>query len=71
MKIVEKLEQGLNNQLATLTQQIRTAENDLLTLKEGYLKVSGALEILEIIKKEEATAAAESDAILFEDLKVD
>lgn len=71
MKIVEKLEQGLNTQLATLTQQIRTAENDLLTLKEGYLKVSGALEILEIIKKEEATAAAEADAILFEDLKVD
>ena len=57
MANIKELEAGLKQQLADLTDQIRNGEADLLTKKEGYLKVSGALEILEILKKEEEEAA--------------
>ena len=44
------LKQQLEVQLSDLTQKIRNVENDLLSLKEAYLKVAGALEVLEVIK---------------------
>lgn len=50
--IIEDLESGLKAQLASLTNNIRTAEAALISTKEGYLKVQGALEIIEIIKKQ-------------------
>jgi len=47
---IEELEEGLKAQLAQLTSDIRTAESSLMATKEGYLKVQGALEILDILK---------------------
>lgn len=49
--IIEELEIGLKAQLTSLTNEIRAAESSLITTKEGYLKVQGALEILDIVKK--------------------
>lgn len=54
MSSIQNLEVGLKKQLAELTEEIRTMETNLMAAKEGYLKVSGALEILDILKKEEA-----------------
>jgi len=54
MSSIQNLETGLKKQLADLTEEIRTTETNLMAAKEGYLKVSGALEILDILKKEEA-----------------
>jgi hypothetical protein len=48
-----ELKTQLEAQQADLTQKIRNFENDLLSLKEAYLKVAGALEILEVIQNKE------------------
>jgi phosphopantetheinyl transferase len=48
---IEELENGLKAQLAKLANDIRAAEASLITTKEGYLKVQGAMEILDILKK--------------------
>lgn len=50
--ILEDLERGLKAQLTSLANEIRSAESALITTKEGYLKVQGALEIIDIIKKQ-------------------
>jgi uncharacterized protein YihD (DUF1040 family) len=54
------LETGLKKQLADLTDDIRTVETSLLVSKEAYLKVQGALEILDILRKK----VKEDDAAL-------
>ena len=51
MNIILDLEANLKNQLSTLATDIRNAESSLISTKEGYLKVQGALEILDILKK--------------------
>ena len=61
MASIKELEAGLKQQLSDLTDQIRSGEADLLLKKEGYLKVSGALEVLEILKKEEEMREAEAE----------
>lgn len=48
---ITELEEGLKAQLSSLTNDIRTAEASLMATKEGYLKVQGALEILDILRK--------------------
>jgi hypothetical protein len=48
---ITELEQGLKAQLSGLTDEIRASETALIATKEGYLKVQGAIEILEILKK--------------------
>jgi len=50
--IIEDLESGLKAQLASLANNIRSSEATLISTKEGYLKVQGALEIIDIIKKQ-------------------
>jgi hypothetical protein len=57
---VTDLETGLKAQLSKLSTDIRNAEASLISTKEGYLKVQGALEILDILKKtvEEEAAAS-------------
>jgi hypothetical protein len=50
--IIEDLESGLKAQLASLANNIRSSEAALISTKEGYLKVQGALEIIDIIKKQ-------------------
>jgi hypothetical protein len=52
IKKITELEEGLKNQLSSLANDIRAAETSLITTKEGYLKVQGALEILDILKQE-------------------
>ena len=54
------LETGLKKQLADLADNIRTTESSLMVSKEAYLKVQGALEILDIIRNK----VKEDDAAL-------
>ena len=65
MANIKELEAGLKQQLSDLADQIRNGESDLLAKKEGYLKVSGALEVLAILKQEEDVkkAAAERETL--------
>jgi hypothetical protein len=55
IEIISDLEAGLKAQLASLANNIRSAEAALISTKEGYLKVQGALEIIDIIKKHRDT----------------
>jgi len=48
---IADLEAGLRAQQESLAKDIRAAESSLISTKEGYLKVQGALEILNILKK--------------------
>lgn len=50
--MLEDLEKQLLDQQATLASDIRSQEATLTTLKETYLKVAGALEIIAIQKKQ-------------------
>ena len=59
---VTDLETGLKAQLSKLSTDIRNAEASLISTKEGYLKVQGALEILDILKKTVEEEAATSIA---------
>lgn len=47
---IKDLTTSLQIQQEKLAAEIRSAESSLITTKEGYLKVQGALEILEILK---------------------
>jgi hypothetical protein len=51
LESITELETGLRAQQESLAKDIRAAESSLITTKEGYLKVQGALEILDILKK--------------------
>jgi hypothetical protein len=51
LESITELEAGLRAQQESLAKDIRAAESALITTKEGYLKVQGALEILDILKK--------------------
>ena len=50
---IVNLKSKLESQLSDLTSQIRASENNLISLKESYLKVSGALEVLAVIKNKD------------------
>jgi hypothetical protein len=52
MRKIENLEKGLQDQLSDLNTKIKVMEADLLTLKEGFFKVQGALEIIEVLKND-------------------
>jgi hypothetical protein len=47
---IKDLTASLQVQQEKLAAEIRAAESSLITTKEGYLKVQGALEILEILE---------------------
>jgi hypothetical protein len=64
MKNLESIEADLKKQLADLANQIRATESSLLLTKEGYLKVSGALEVIEILKQSEKEEAVLLDSVL-------
>lgn len=57
---MDEMEANLRQQLSDLADQIRTSETNLLILKEGYLKVQGALEMMDILKKQKEDAEAVS-----------
>jgi len=50
LESIAELAKGLVAQQESLASDIRTTETALLSIKEGYLKVQGALEILAILK---------------------
>jgi len=52
MRKIEQIEHGLQGQLSDLNTKIKVMEADLVTLKEGFLKVQGALEIIDVLKKD-------------------
>lgn len=60
---INDLESGLKKQLETLAESIRSGESNLLILKEGYLKVQGALEVIEILKKEKENLEVLNEAL--------
>lgn len=70
--IITNLESKLKDQLQELAKQITITEENLLRTKEGFLKVQGALEAIEVLKagikateeqKEEETKEDESGGI--------
>lgn len=60
--IVNSLESNLQRQLQDLIAKIRSQEAQLNILKEGYLKVQGALELIETIKSAIEKTPEEVDA---------
>jgi hypothetical protein len=50
---IVELQTKLEVQLSELTEKIRSTENNLLSYKEAYLKVVGALEVVEVIKNKD------------------
>lgn len=56
----QSLENQLQTQRSQLESQIKEGETQLMTLKEGYLKVIGALELLAIQKQQAEEAAGGS-----------
>lgn len=61
---IAQLESGLKAQLDSLAKDIRSSEAALMSLKEGYLKVQGALEIIGIIKQNTSTEDKIDAAVL-------
>lgn len=55
--ILSDLETGLQSQLSSLAESIRSDEEKVLRNKEGFLKVQGALEILAVIKQKQVEQA--------------
>ena len=67
MTDISKFKPSLTQRLSGLEAKIRETETELLKLKEGYLKVSGALELLEIVLKEqEETDPVDEEAAVAE-----
>lgn len=64
LEAITDLENGLKAQLESLAQDIRSSEAALMSLKEGYLKVQGALEIIAIIKQKFSTENEVDAAVL-------
>lgn len=54
----EAIKESLEKQREELVNEVRTLENNLLVAKEKFLKVQGAIEILEIVMNPEAAADA-------------
>jgi hypothetical protein len=54
MDSLAEFEESLKSQLESLAKEIRSSEMTLTSLKEGYLKVQGALEILSILKQKQS-----------------
>lgn len=61
INIVNSLETNLQGQLQDLISKIRTQESQLNILKEGYLKVQGALELIETLKNSENASDQEEN----------
>ena len=64
LEAITQLESGLKAQLDSLAKDIRSSEAALMSLKEGYLKVQGALEIIGIIKQNISTEDKIDAAVL-------
>lgn len=49
--MIDQIQTSLESQREELANNIRSLENDLMVEKEKYLKVQGAVEILNIVKE--------------------
>jgi hypothetical protein len=58
-ELLAGFEDNLKEQLKDLATKIKSQESQLLVLKEGYLKVQGALELLDAINSKLAEAQEE------------
>ena len=52
LEYIQNLKKNLQDQQEKLASEIRATESNLLVLKEGYIKVQGALEVLVLLEKE-------------------
>lgn len=50
-ELIDQIQTSLESQREELADNIRSLESDLLVAKEKYLKVQGAIEILNIVKE--------------------
>ena len=64
--LITDLEQQLVNQRMELGTNIKNSEEALIRTKEGYLKVEGALELINIIKTKLAEQTKETDEVIEE-----
>jgi len=62
-EILTDTEQQLRAQQQELTERIRAAEESLMRDKELYLKVTGALECVEIIEQREQAALSSDNTV--------
>jgi len=60
-EIFKDTAEQLQTQLEDLSEKIRSAEESLMRSKEVYLKVTGALEVLAIVKQRVDDQSYESD----------
>tara|TARA_Y100001937_G_C6880314_1_gene224440 strand:+ start:215 stop:430 length:216 start_codon:yes stop_codon:yes gene_type:complete len=61
--LIADLEKQLTDQRVELATNIKNTEESLLRTKEGFLKVEGALEIINIIKTKLAEQNKEAEVV--------
>ena len=64
---IENIKAQLQDQLEGLVKKIQTLETELAVSKEGFLKVQGALEILNVLEEQQGAADAQPDQPADED----
>tara|TARA_B000000557_G_scaffold149483_1_gene121435 strand:+ start:418 stop:636 length:219 start_codon:yes stop_codon:yes gene_type:complete len=64
--LITDLEKQLVDQRMELGTNIKNSEESLIRTKEGYLKVEGALELINIIKTKLAEQTKETDEVIEE-----
>jgi len=64
--LITDLEKQLVDQRTELGTNIKNSEESLIRTKEGYLKVEGALELINIIKTKLAEQTKETDEVIEE-----
>ena len=64
--LITDLEKQLVDQRIELGTNIKNSEEALIRTKEGYLKVEGALELINIIKTKLAEQTKETDEVIEE-----
>jgi hypothetical protein len=57
--MIENIKENLEKQREELTNEIRSLENDILVAKEKYLKIQGAIEILDIVLEKQDSVTPE------------
>jgi hypothetical protein len=57
--MIDNIKENLEKQREELTNEIRSLENDILVAKEKYLKIQGAIEILDIVLEKQDSATPE------------
>ena len=61
--LITDLEKQLTDQRLELVTSIKNTEESLIRTKEGFLKVEGALEIINIIKTKLAAESKEAEVV--------